>query len=135
MIRFKIMIFFLFGSAFLLVYSLAWSSDLIEPTRFWSGTGLNVGKLSVFSEPQGLKVTLDGKKIGKTPFPFNKAKNLEGSIFGFILAFLGANLFVDPTRAVISAIAGMFIESLPTPINDNLIIPLARGIILTLTLI
>jgi len=79
--------------------------------------------------------SLFGKKFGKTPFPFNKAKTLEGSIFGFILAFLGATLFVDPTRAIIAAIAGMVIESLPTPINDNLIIPLSTGIILTLTFI
>ena len=77
--------------------------------------------------------SLFGRKFGKTPFPFNKAKNLEGSIFGFILAFLGAIFFVDPIRAFIAAIAGMLVESLPTPINDNLIIPLTTGIILTLT--
>lgn len=79
--------------------------------------------------------TLFGKKFGKTRFPFNKAKNLEGSILGFILAFLGATLFVDPIRAFISAIAGMLSECLPTPINDNLIIPLTTGILLTLTLV
>jgi phytol kinase len=79
--------------------------------------------------------SLFGKKFGKTPFPFNKAKNLEGSILGFILAFLGATLFVDPIRALISAAAGMLVECLPTPINDNLIIPLTTGLILTLTLV
>jgi len=79
--------------------------------------------------------TLFGKKFGKTRFPFNKAKNLEGSILGFTLAFLGATLFIDPIRAFISAIAGMFVECLPTPINDNLIIPLATGTLLTLTLV
>jgi phosphoserine phosphatase len=79
--------------------------------------------------------TLFGKKLGKTRFPFNKAKNLEGSILGFTLAFLGATLFIDPIRALIGAAAGMLTECLPTPINDNLIIPLTAGIILTLTLV
>ena len=79
--------------------------------------------------------TLFGKKLGKTRFPFNKAKNLEGSILGFTIAFLGATLFIEPIRALISAAAGMLTECLPTPINDNLIIPLIAGTILTLTLV
>jgi phytol kinase len=79
--------------------------------------------------------SLFGKRLGKTRFPFNKAKNLEGSIFGFTLAFLGATIFIDPIRAFIGALAGMLVECLPTPINDNLIIPLTTGILLTLTLV
>jgi phosphoserine phosphatase/dolichol kinase len=79
--------------------------------------------------------TLFGKKLGRTRFPFNKAKNLEGSFFGFIFAFLGANLFVDPLRAFIAATTGMLIECLPTPVNDNLIVPIASGLALTLTLL
>jgi hypothetical protein len=63
----KILIFLLFGSVFLLVYSLAWSSGLIEPTRTLERTGEKSGKLSVFSEPPGLDVSLDGARIGKTP--------------------------------------------------------------------
>jgi hypothetical protein len=55
------------GFLLLLINNLSFASDLIEPTRTLSGTGSSVGKLSVFSEPQGLEVTLDGKKIGKTP--------------------------------------------------------------------
>ena len=79
--------------------------------------------------------SLVGKKLGKTRFPFNKAKKLEGSIAGFTLAFLGATIFIDPIRAFIAAAAGMLVECLPTPINDNLIIPLTTGIILTLILV
>lgn len=55
------------GFLLLLINNLSFTSDLLEPTRTLSGTGASVGKLSVFSEPQGLEVTLDGKKIGKTP--------------------------------------------------------------------
>jgi phosphoserine phosphatase len=76
--------------------------------------------------------TLFGRKLGRTRFPFNKAKNLEGSLFGFIFAFLGASLFVDPLRAFIGAATGMLMECLPTPVNDNLIVPLAAGLAITL---
>jgi len=74
--------------------------------------------------------SLFGKKFGKTPYPFNKAKNLEGSIFGFIFALSGAVFFVDPIGAFIAAMAGMLAECLPLPLNDNLTIPLTAGSIL-----
>ncbi len=73
-----------------------------------------------------------GMKFGRTPLPFNKGKNLEGTIFGFLFAFLGAMIFVDPVRALIAAAVGMLVEGLPSPINDNLTMPLASGLILTL---
>jgi len=75
---------------------------------------------------------LFGMKFGKTRLPFNKGKNLEGTIFGFLFAFLGAMIFVDPTRALIAAAVGMLVESLPLPLNDNLTMPLASGLILLL---
>jgi len=76
--------------------------------------------------------SLLGKKFGKTRYPFNKAKNLEGSFFGFIFAFLGAVFFVDPVRAFIAAMAGMLVECLPIPVNDNLIVPLTAGFMLVM---
>jgi dolichol kinase len=78
---------------------------------------------------------LFGGKFGKTQFPFNKAKYFEGSLFGFIFAFLGANFFLNPIRAFIGAMIGMLVECLPLPINDNLTIPLISGAALTLTFI
>jgi hypothetical protein len=63
----KIVIFFAFAYVFLLVHSLALSSELIEQTRTLEPTGESPGKLSVFSEPPGLVVSLDGAGIGKTP--------------------------------------------------------------------
>jgi hypothetical protein len=63
----KILVFFAFVYVSLLGYSLAWSSGLIEPTRTLERTAEKSGKLSVFSEPPGLDVSLDGARIGKTP--------------------------------------------------------------------
>ena len=71
-----------------------------------------------------------GMKIGKTPLPFNKGKNLEGTFFGFLFAFLGAMIFVDPIRSLIAATVGMLVEALPLPLNDNLTIPLVFGLTL-----
>ena len=71
-----------------------------------------------------------GMKFGRTRLPFNKGKNLEGTIFGFFFAFLGSLIFIDPLLALISATFGMILEALPLPINDNLTIPLGVGILL-----
>jgi dolichol kinase len=43
---------------------------------------------------------------------------------------LGAAFFVNPFMAASGAAAAMLIESLPLPINDNLIIPLLTGVLL-----
>ncbi len=68
-----------------------------------------------------------GKRFGKTKIPFNRGKSVEGSIFGFVFALLGALLFVDPVTAIMGAASGLLIETIPLPIDDNLLIPLAAG--------
>jgi len=73
-----------------------------------------------------------GRLFGNTLIPFNKGKSLEGSLGGFIFAFLGAACFLNPIQALIGAAAGMLVELLPLPINDNLSIPLGTGVLLTL---
>jgi len=76
--------------------------------------------------------TLFGKKFGRTVFPFNKGKRVEGSIFGFLFAFLGARLFVSPVKALVGATVGMLVESLPAPVSDNLAVPIVSGLIMTI---
>lgn len=76
--------------------------------------------------------SISGKTLGKTVIPFNKGKKLEGSIFGFFFAFMGALFFVNPTKALIGAFVGMLTESLPLPVSDNLTVPLACGLAMTI---
>jgi dolichol kinase len=76
--------------------------------------------------------TIFGKRFGRVIVPFNKGKRLEGSLFGFVCAFLGALIFVNPMKALVGAAIGMLIEVLPLPINDNVTIPLVTGLALTL---
>jgi len=71
-----------------------------------------------------------GRKFGNVTFPFNKGKNVEGSIFGFLFAFSGVMLFVSPVKAFVGAAVGMLVECLPLPLSDNLVVPLASGLAL-----
>ena len=128
----------------LITWNAANKTELYEfataPIHFALGTAIS---LLIFPEPiRYLAITvltlgdggahIFGMKFGKNRLPFNKGKNLEGTIFGFILAFLGAMIFADPMRAFIAAAVGMLVEGIPSPINDNLAIPLVTGLILTL---
>jgi dolichol kinase len=71
-----------------------------------------------------------GAVLGKTPLSYNKNKTVEGSICGFVCAFLGSILFVNPLCALIAVAVGMLVESIPFPFEDNLLIPLSSGMVL-----
>jgi phosphoserine phosphatase/dolichol kinase len=72
-----------------------------------------------------------GRMLGKRTLSFNKGKTLEGSLIGFVFAFWAAAFFVTPLMAASGAAVAMLIESLPLPINDNLVLPLVTGALLT----
>ncbi|NLE04470.1 MAG: hypothetical protein GX638_06690 [Crenarchaeota archaeon] len=73
-----------------------------------------------------------GASISKRRLIFNRSKTLEGSLGGFLFAFLAGLLFVPPVFSLIGAAIAMIVEYLPWPINDNLMIPLTTGLFLTL---
>ena len=73
-----------------------------------------------------------GMRFGKNNLPLNKGKNIEGTFFGFLFAFLGSLFFVNPTIALIAASVGMLIEGIPSPINDNISMPIISGLIISL---
>jgi dolichol kinase/phosphoserine phosphatase len=76
--------------------------------------------------------SLFGGRISKNPLPFNKGKTWEGSVGGFFFAFLAGLFFVSPTLALIGAAVAMTVEALPLPINDNVLVPVVTGAVLTL---
>ena len=78
--------------------------------------------------------SLFGGLLSRKPFPFNKGKTLEGSLFGFFFAFLAGSVFVSPVLALIGAAVAMTIECLPLPVNDNILIPLCTGLAILLLL-
>lgn len=97
--------------------------------------------LIIFPEPIGYAsiavltfgdgfASIFGRKFGRKPLSFNKNKTIEGSLWGFFLAFMGSLLFLDPYGALIASAGGMLAEVLPLPVNDNITIPLASGLAL-----
>ncbi len=91
----------------------------------------NYAAIAVFTLGDGF-ATIFGKKLGKHTFSYNKGKKVEGTIIGFVCAFLGALIFTSPIKAVVGAAVGMVVESLPTPLSDNITIPLAAGLAMIL---
>jgi dolichol kinase len=59
---------------------------------------------------------------GRHPLPYNRRKTMEGSI-AFFAFTLPACLFVSWTGITLAAIAAA-VESLDTPVDDNLLIPI-----------
>ncbi len=113
---------------------------VIDPVFFALGITLS---LILFPEPANYAsiailtlgdgfATIFGKKLGRVVFPLNKGKRVEGSFFGFLFAFAGALLFVDPMKALVGAAVGMLVECLPLPISDNLTVPLTSGLAMTM---
>lgn len=73
-----------------------------------------------------------GRPFSKRPWPFNKAKTLEGSLAGFFFAFLAGSFFILPLKALVGAAVAMIVECLPLPVNDNILVPLCTGLTLML---
>ena len=75
--------------------------------------------------------SLVGGRISNA-LPFNKGKTWEGSVGGGFFAFLGGLFFVSPVLALVGAVIAMTIEVLPLPVNDNVLVPVITGAVLTL---
>lgn len=93
---------------------------------------VNYASIAILALGDGF-ATLFGREFGRTVFPFNKGKRVEGSVFGFLFAFMGALSFVSPTKALVGAAVGMLVECLPTPVSDNLAVPIVSGLAMTIT--
>lgn len=92
------------------------------------GSNINVACAAIMILALGDSfATLVGKRYGRHKIFYSREKSVEGSIGGFVPAFLGALIFVSPLVALVGAVAGMAVESLPAKIDDNTIIPLAAG--------
>ena len=65
-LRLMLLLVFVYTSQ--IVYLSSASAELVEPTRNLDGEDIEaMGRLTVLSEPPGLKVSIDGKALGKTP--------------------------------------------------------------------
>ena len=78
-------------------------------------------------------------KMGKTKTPFSKKKTWEGTLSGILTATIAASFFVPFYIAFISSIVAMFVELVDFKfkgvIDDNLLIPIISGIVISLLLL
>jgi len=72
-----------------------------------------------------------GISFGKRKL-FGTSKSLEGSLACFISTFIFALFFIDPTIAFFGAMAATLSEFSRLPIDDNIKIPIASGLIMSL---
>jgi len=80
---------------------------------------------------------LVGSHLGKIKNPLNGFKFIEGNLIGGVAGSIGAMMFVEPWLACLGAFGAMLIEAIQVKMNeaiidDNIIIPLAAGAIMTL---
>lgn len=94
--------------------------------------GVAIASVSVLSVADALS-TLVGYYFGKYKLPINKNKTWEGSTTFLLITFFILVLFTNPLNAFILAIITTFVEMLPH-IDDNISIPLALGISMSLLL-
>jgi len=73
--------------------------------------------------------SLVGQRFGRISLPHNGAKTLEGTIAALATAFGWSLLFLPPAGAARVAIASALAESLPVGDWDNLVMPVAAGLI------
>jgi dolichol kinase len=78
-----------------------------------------------------------GRHFGQIKTPFHPKKFLEGSLFGIILSAIAAGFFVPLAEALVASTVAMILE-FPTirisghRLDDNLLIPLSAGVVLTI---
>lgn len=92
---------------------------------------ISSGAIAIFALGDST-ASLFGKALGRTQLALNRGKTLEGSIFGFLFAFLAGSCFVSMPLALAGAAVAMVVEYLPLPLNDNLLIPLITALALTI---
>jgi len=74
--------------------------------------------------------TLVGVHWGRHKTKINPKKSWEGTLGGFLGAFVVCLIFTNLWMAIIAAGVGMIMELLPVRINDNLLIPFSVGIVI-----
>ena len=77
---------------------------------------------------------VSGRLFGRVKHPLNKYKLIEGTLIGFVAAAIGASFFVAWPQAMAASAAAMVVEGFELKhrrIDDNLLIPLVAGLIIS----
>jgi phytol kinase len=92
---------------------------------------VNYAAIAVLTLGDGVS-SLVGMKIGRHAIPYNHNKTFEGSISCFLASFFSALIFVNPLIAFLGSIVGTIVESLPTGCGENIAVPTASGLCMSI---
>ncbi len=73
--------------------------------------------------------TIVGMKFGQKKIPYSRSKSWIGSLSFFLTAALLSSLFLPIPQAILLALIGTIVESLPIPEWDNLTVPMTVGFV------
>lgn len=95
----------------------------------------NIAMASIMILALGDSVSHLAGRFGRITNPFNDKKFLEGAIAGFMVAWLGAILFVGVWLALLGSLAAMFAEGFEIKmgreqLDDNVVMPLVAGVVI-----
>ena len=96
-IHYRLFIFGLFLIFLLAGITGAASQELIKPTRTLQSSKTTPGKLSVFSEPPGLDVLLDGAEFGKTPVI---SKEVPSGVHKLQIKGIEKEIIIQPGKSI-----------------------------------
>lgn len=97
----------------------------------------NIAMASIMILALGDSVSHFTGQFGRIRHPFNNKKFLEGAIAGFLVAWLGATLFVNVWYAFLGSLIAMIVEGFEIKfgreqLDDNIVMPLVAGFIIWL---
>ena len=97
----------------------------------------NIAMASIMILAFGDSVSHFAGQFGRITHPFNDKKFLEGAIAGFMVAWLGATLFVNVWHAFLASLIAMIAEGFEVKlgreqIDDNIVMPLTAAIVIWL---
>lgn len=98
----------------------------------------NIAIASILTLAIGDSLThIIGKYFGEIKSPFDKTKNIEGTVVAFFITALAIMKFVSFQQAIVATLIAMIIEMVPVRvfklrIDDNLLMPIVAGAIMTM---
>ncbi len=97
----------------------------------------NIAMASIIILALGDSVSHFTGQFGRIKHPFNNKKFLEGAMAGFMVAWLGATLFVGIWPAFLAALIAMLVEGFEIKLgreqmDDNIVMPLTAAIVIWL---
>jgi len=105
---FKLIVFLTGFFSIFIFNSAALQAELIEPSRSLKTTAESPGRLTVFSEPPGLTVKLDGTTVGQAPMLI---KDVEPGIHQLQVSESATEIYMEPGKTFhISLFRNRFIQ-------------------------